>query len=88
MLYRIRVPLVRRLGFGQDPLPSMEEWIPEEFPVLSCGNIWFFTVGRVKADRYWIADGPRDRHLDADLAVAAEPLGNGRHRFYLVTVVR
>lgn len=88
LLYRIRAPLVRLLGFRQDPLPPLEEWIPDEFPMLSCGNIWFFTVGRVKTDRYWIAGCPRDRHLDADLAVVAKPLGNGRNRFYIVTVVR
>ena len=87
-LYRIRAPLVRLLGFRQDPLPAMEEWIPDEFPMLSCGNIWFFTVGRVKADRYWVAGCPRDRHLDADLAVVAEPLDSGRRRFYIITVVR
>lgn len=87
-LYRIRAPLVRLLGFRQDPLPAMGEWIPEEFPMLSCGNIWFFTVGRVKDDRYWVAGCPRDRHLDADLAVVAEPLGRGRRRFYILTVVR
>jgi len=87
-LYRIRAPLVRLLGFRQDPLPAMEEWIPDEFPMLSCGNIWFFTVGRVKADRYWVAGCPRDRHLDADLAVVAEPLDNGRRRFHILTVVR
>ena len=88
MLYSIRAPLVRLLGFRQDPLPAMEDWIPEEFPMLSCGNIWFFTVARVRADRYWIAGCPRDRHLDADMAVVAEPMGGRRHRFHIITVVR
>ena len=88
LLYRIRAPLVRLLGFRQDPMPAMAEWIPDEFPMLSCGNIWFFTVGRVKPDRYWVAGCPRDRHLDADLAVVAEPLGNGHQRFHIITVVR
>jgi len=88
MLYRIRAPLVRLLGFHQDPLPAMADWIPDDFPMLSCGNIWFFTVARVRADRYWIAGCPRDRHLDADLAVVAQPLGDGRKRFYIITAVR
>jgi hypothetical protein len=90
LLYRIRAPLVRLLGFRQDPMPAMREWIPDEFPMLSCGNIWFFTVARVSADRYWIAGCPRDRHLDADMAVVAEPLGDGAraNRFHIITVVR
>ncbi len=88
LLYRIRAPLVRLLGFRQDPLPDMEEWIPPEFPMLPCGAVWFFTVQQVKKDRFWIAGCPRDRHLDADLAVVARPLQGRRKRFYLVTVVR
>jgi hypothetical protein len=31
LLYRIRAPLVRLPGFKQDPLPEMDEWIPQEF---------------------------------------------------------
>lgn len=88
LLYRIRAPLVRLLGFRQDPLPDMEEWIPSEFPMLPCGAVWFFTVQHVKKDRFWIAGCPRDRHLDADLAVVARQLEGRSKRFYLVTVVR
>jgi hypothetical protein len=88
MLYRLRAPLVRLMGFRQDPLPEMREWIPAEFPMLPCGNVWFFTVRKVDADCYWIAGCPRDRHLDADLAVVVEPLVGGRRRFHIITVVR
>lgn len=88
MLYRLRAPLVRLLGFKQAPLPEMDEWIPDEFPMLACGMVWFFTVQRVQKDRFWIAGCPRDRHLDADMAVVARPLEEHRRRFYLVTVVR
>ncbi|MGD8241543.1 MAG: DUF2867 domain-containing protein [Desulfobacterales bacterium] len=88
LLYRLRAPLVRLLGFHQDPLPEMKEWIPEDFPMLPCGNVWLFTVREVKPDRYWIAGCPRDRHLDADMAVVAEPLAGGRRRFHILTVVR
>ena len=88
MLYRLRAPLVRLLGFKQDPLPDMDEWIPDEFPMLACGTVWFFTVQRVRKDQFWIAGCPRDRHLDADMAVVARPLDRRRTRFYLVTVVR
>lgn len=87
-LYRLRAPLVRLLGFRQEPMPAMEEWIPSEFPMLPCGQIWFFTVQRVKRDQFWIAGCPRDRHLDADLAVVTRPLEGYRKRFDLITVVR
>lgn len=88
LLYRIRAPLVRLLGFKQDPMPTLDEWIPDEFPMFPCGNIWFFTVRKVEKDRYWIAGCPRDRHLDADMAVVAQPLEGRRNRFHIVTVVR
>lgn len=88
MLYRLRAPLVRLLGFKQAPLPDMDEWIPDEFPMLACGTVWFFTVRRVQEDRFWIAGCPRDKHLDADMAVVARPMTGRRKRFYLITVVR
>lgn len=88
LLYRVRAPLVRLLGFKQDAMPGMDEWIPNEFPMFPCGNVWFFTVRKVERDHYWIAGCPRDRHLDADLAVVARPLEGRRQRFYILTVVR
>ena len=88
LLYRVRAPLVRFLGFKQDPMPGMDEWIPSDFPMLPCGQVWFFTVGQVAKNRFWIAGCPRDRHLDAELAIVAQPLGGNRNRFYLLTIVR
>ncbi len=88
LLYRIRSPLVRLLGFKQDTMPQMKEWIPDEFPMLPCGNVWFFTVQKVKNGRLWIAGCPRDRHLDADLAVVAQPISGKHNRIYIATIVR
>ncbi len=88
LLYRVRAPLVRLLGFRQAAMPGLDEWIPDEFPMLPCGNVWFFTVRGVKNDRYWIAGCPRDRHLDADLAVVAHPMDGQRRAFHILTVVR
>jgi len=88
LLYLLRAPLVRLLGFKQDPLPVLDEWIPAEFPMYPCATVWFFTVQQVAKDLFWIAGCPRDRHLDADLAVVARPLEGNRKRFYMVTVVR
>ncbi len=88
LLYRVRAPLVRLLGFTQDAMPAMDEWVPEEFPMYPCGNLWFFTVSHVEKDRLWIVGCPRDRHLDADLAIVAQPLASGRRHFHILTVVR
>jgi hypothetical protein len=88
LLYRIRAPFVRLLGFRQDAMPQMKEWLPDEFPMLPCGNVWFFTVRKVVKDRLWIAGCPRDRHLDADMAVVAQQVSGKRYRFHIVTFVR
>ena len=89
MLYRLRAPVVRLLGFKQPALPEMSDWIPDEFPMLPCGSVWFFTVKNVEKDRFWIAGCPRDRHLDAEMAVVAETPGKRkRNRFHILTVVR
>ena len=88
LLYRIRAPLVRLLGFKQDPMPEMDEWLPDEFPMFPCGNVWFFTVRSTKKDHYWIAGCPDGRHLDAEMAVVVQPLEGRRKRFHIVTVVR
>lgn len=89
LLYRLRAPLVRLLGFKQDAMPEMEEWLPDDyFPMFPCESVWFFTVRYVEKGHYWIAGCPRDRHLDADLAVVAEPITAAERRFYVLTVVR
>src|SRR5690606_35371213 len=64
LLYRLRAPLVRLLGFRQDPLPELDEWIPAEFPMYPCVTVWVITVRQVARDHFWIAGCPRDRHLD------------------------
>jgi hypothetical protein len=88
LLYRLRAPLVRLLGFKQDPMPDLDEWIPAEFPMFPCGQVWFFTVQQVQKELFWIAGCPRDRHLDAEIAVVVRPLAGKLKRFYLITVVR
>ena len=88
LLYRIRAPLVRLLGFSQDPMPAPDDWIPDEFPMFPCGDVWFFTVRKVEKELYWIAGCPRDRHLDADIAVVAQPVEGRRKKFHIITVVR
>jgi hypothetical protein len=87
-LYRLRSGLVRLLGIRQQPLPEMDEWIPKEVPMLSCGNIWFFSVSLAHEDRYWIGCCPEESHLTAFMGVVVEPLEAPRKRFHFVTIVR
>ena len=87
-LYRVRAGLVSLLGIRQQPLPEMDEWIPREIPMLSCGNIWFFSVSLAREDRYWIGCCPEESHLTAFMGVVVEPLEAPRKRFHFVTIVR
>jgi hypothetical protein len=86
-LYRVRSGLVWLLGIRQQPLPEMDEWIPREVPMLSCGNIWFFSVSLAREERYWIGCCPEESHLTAFVGVVAEPLDDIRKRFHVVTIV-
>ncbi len=86
-LYRVRSGLVWLLGIRQQPLPEMDEWIPREVPMLSCGNIWFFSVSLAREERYWIGCCPEESHLTAFMGVVAEPLDDIRKRFHVVTIV-
>jgi hypothetical protein len=86
-LYFLRAALVRFLGIRQQPLPEMDEWLPEEVPMLSCGNIWFFSVALAQEDRYWIGCCPEESHLTAYMGVVVEPLQTPRKRFHFVTIV-
>jgi hypothetical protein len=86
-LYRVRSGLVRLIGIRQQPLPEMDEWIPGDVPMLSCGNIWFFSVSLASEDRYWIGCCPEESHLTAFMGVVVEPLKGTRKRFHFVTIV-
>ena len=87
LLYRLRAVLVRLIGIRQIPLPAMDEWLPPDVPMLSCGNIWFFSVSLADKQRYWIGCCPHERHLTGYMGVVAEPLGQGRQRFHMLTIV-
>jgi len=84
-LYMVRAVFVRLLGMRQEPVtipPVTAEGL--SFTPGSPCNV--FTVTHGKEDCY-LAVGHEDTHLRADLLVAAEPLGNGRNRFHVVTIV-
>lgn len=85
-LYGVRAVFVRLLGMRQRGVPHPPRFAPEEVPFTPGQAAYFFTVRAAEEDRFWLAD-VRDKHLDAGLAVIAEPLEDGRTRFHVVTVV-
>lgn len=86
-LYRVRSGLVRLLGIRQQPLPELDDWIPKDIPMLSCGNVWFFSVSLARDERYWIGCCPEESHLTGYMGVVVEPLERPRKRFHFVTIV-
>ncbi len=87
LLYRLRAFLMPLIGVRQLPLPTLDEWLPPDVPMLACGNIWFFSVSLADPQRYWIGCCPDERHLTGYMGVVAEPLDRGRQRFHLLTIV-
>ena len=87
-LYKVRGVFVRLLGLRQDGYPGAERVRPEDV-LFSPGRMMgsFFTVEGGEEERYWIA-GATEKHLSGYLAVAAEPLPDGRKRFHMATIVR
>jgi hypothetical protein len=67
---------------------------PEQIPFQPGQKLRFFSVAQAKENEYWIAEAMEDKHLQAWLAVLAEPLPPmesgrpGLRSFDFVTVVR
>ena len=86
LLYGVRRGFVRLLGMRQGGIPHAARLRPAQVPMQAGAKFLFFTVRLAGEDRYWAAEA-EDRHLRATLAVVAAPLGGGRTRFYVVTIV-
>ena len=85
-LYGVRMVLVRFLGLRQPGVPQALQLAPAAVPMTPGRKLAFFTVRGAAEDRYWVGDAA-DKHLTGTLVVVAAPLGDGRRRFYVVTVV-
>ncbi len=85
-LYGVRRVFVRVLGMRQPGIPHALRLRPAQVPMTAGAKFSFFTVHGAQEDRYWAAE-TSDTHLTAALAVVAVPLGGGRTRFYVVTIV-
>ena len=86
-LYRIRAVFVRLLGMRQEYIDMLPALKPEDVPFEPGKSATFFILRQAKADEYWIAETPEEKHLSAFLAVVAEPLGENRQRFHVMTIV-
>ena len=88
-LYRVRWLLAVILGLerhaGAGPAPGLT---PRELSFTPGERVSFFVVRAAREGVYWVAQAPRDRHLEAWVGVVAEPLDNGRSRFHVFTSVR
>lgn len=87
LLYRVRMGLVLLLGLPRNGGPRARAIRPDLVPMTPGASISFWTVRSVEDRRFWAAETPPARHLAAHLAVAAEPLCDGRTRFHVATVV-
>ena len=88
MLYWMRAGVANILGLRQ-PHPE-DDWtdlIPQQVSFQPGDTVLFFKVRKAKAENYWIAETPEDKHLRAYVAVLAHRLPKGTATFHVVTVV-
>jgi len=85
-LFRARVVLVWALRLDERAIPEPRRLRPEQVPMQPGEQAFIFTVRQAEENRYWLAD-VEDRNLSSSLGVVVEPLGGGRNRFHVVTVV-
>jgi hypothetical protein len=86
-LFGARVVFVRLLGLRRHTAAPAPRFTPDSVPMTPGQRALFFTVRAAEDGRLWLADAD-DRHLWGALAVVAEPLGGGRWRYHVVTLVR
>ncbi len=85
-LLGVRWGLVRLLGMKQEGVPGAARYRPEDVPAAPGGSIGIWTV-RLTGDGLWAAETPTEKHLAAHMAIAAEPLAEGRYRYHVGTLV-
>ena len=85
-LYGVRMVFVRFLGMKQEGIPQDANLKPENISFTAGDKLEFFNVIDAQEDHYYIA-GAIESHLTALLAIAVEPLPNGKNRFYVTTIV-
>lgn len=86
-LYGVRGVFVRLLGMRQHGMPRPQRHLrPEDIPMTPGSAASFFTVRHAEEEHVWVV-AATDQHLEATLAVVAEPTDGPRRRFHVVTLV-
>lgn len=85
-LFQVRRALVPLIGLKQEGVPKRLELTPAQIPFETGKYLSFFKVNMAQEDRYWVGSA-EEAHLAAYVAVVAEPLANGKQRFYVITLV-
>lgn len=86
-LYRARSILARLLRLKDPDVAASVKLAPADIPFDPGSSISFFRVVDAVEDRRFVVEAS-DNHLTGQLAVIAEPLGSGRNRFFVATIVR
>lgn len=84
-LYKVRkiVALLFGLNSEDSDWPDMK---PEDISMSPGESMLFLTVQSAEEDSHWCGE-VHDTHLSCRLAALVEPLGNGKKRFHLLTIV-
>ncbi|NJB67012.1 hypothetical protein GGQ74_000652 [Desulfobaculum xiamenense] len=85
-LYAVRGVFARALGMGHSGFDGTV-FRAEDLTLLPGDKLMFFTTVAAQSGLFWIGE-VTDKPLTAYLAVAMEPLGNGRNRFHVATFIR
>lgn len=85
-LFRLRGLLAALLGLEQPEVIADSVMRPEDVSFEPGRPAAFFTVTGGRENDWWLA-GAGDKHLNAWIAVAIEPLGGPVNRFHVATIV-
>jgi hypothetical protein len=86
--YRIRKVFVLLLGMRQDDDPELLKPLNAEDISFQPGETAsFFTVRYAEKDRYWIAETPDDKHLQAFVGIFKQRVNQQENRFHVMTIV-
>jgi len=88
MLYRIRKIFVRLLGMPQEETSEMLQPLsPEDVSFQPGDTASFFIVRYAAPGRFWIAETPDDKHLQAYFGIFKKKIARHKNKFYVMTVV-
>ena len=86
LLYRLRAGLALALGLAHPKTDRATCLTAAAVPMEPGAGLGFFTVAAAVENRHWVAVA-EDKHLQAYIAILAEPQPGGGNRFAVATVV-